>query len=218
MTKAYSTLKVKAINEEGGKRTITGIASTPRLDRDGDTMDMAGAEYTLPFPFMWQHDHCQPVGEVVSATVTDDQIEVVIEVAVIEDEGDLKKRIDNAWHSLKSRLVKGLSVGFGVKDYEWINGGTGMHVKTWDWYELSAVTVGANPDAVITSVKTIKQAFIEAKNPTPTPVKNVTDTPAPKTTDASPVATDEPPPPKSKSITLVVPHLGSIKLLTGDTL
>lgn len=218
MTRAYSTLKVKSVTEDDGKRTITGIASTPRLDRDGDMMDMAGAEYTLPFPFMWQHDHCQPVGEVVSATVTKDQIEVVIEVAVIEDEGDLKKRIDNAWHSLKNRLVKGLSIGFGVKDYEWINGGMGMHIKAWDWYELSAVTVGANPDAVITSVKTIKQAFLDAEKSPTTPTKLPADAQVPEPTTSVPVQTDEQPVIKSKSIKLVDPNRGSIKLLTGDTL
>ncbi len=216
MSKAYSVLKVKAINEDNGKRTITGVATTPRLDRDGDKMDMSGAEFTLPFPFMWQHDHCQPVGEVVAATVVDEEIEVVIDYAVIEEEGDLKKRIDDYWILIKKRLVKGLSIGFGIKEFEWIDGGMGMHIKKWDWYELSAVTVGANPDAVITSVKTIKQAFTDAENPTPTPVKTVTDTPVPKTTDASPVATDEPPPLQSKSITLVDPNMGSIPLLDGE--
>ena len=215
MTKAYTTMKVKAIVDDGETRTITGIASTPRLDRDGDTMDMAGAEYTLPFPFMWQHDHCQPVGEVIDVTVTDEQIEVVIEVAVIKDEGDLKKRIDDAWHSLKNRLVKGLSVGFGVKDYEWINDGAGMHIKKWDWYELSAVTVGANPDAVITSVKKIKQAFSDAQNTTPTPSKAAADPTVPDTQTKAPSNTSVPNPPP-QTITLVATNQGSIRLLSGE--
>lgn len=216
MTKAYTTMKVKAVVDDGESRTITGIASTPRLDRDGDTMDMAGAEYTLPFPFMWQHDHCQPVGEVVDVTVTDEQIEVVIEVAIIKDEGDLKKRIDDAWHSLKNRLVKGLSVGFGVKDYEWVNDGAGMHIKKWDWYELSAVTVGANPDAVITSVKKIKQAFSDAQNPLPTPSKAAADPAVLDTHTKAPSTTSVLNPPAPRIITLVDPNQGSVKLLSGE--
>lgn len=216
MTKAYTTMKVKAVVDDGETRTITGIASTPRLDRDGDTMDMAGAEYTLPFPFMWQHDHCQPVGEVVDVTVTDEQIEVVIEVAIIKDEGDLKKRIDDAWHSLKNRLVKGLSVGFGVKDYQWINDGAGMHIKKWDWYELSAVTVGANPDAVITSVKKIKQAFSDAQNPTATPSNAAADPAVPATQTKAPSTTSVSITSPSRIITLVDPNQGSVSLISGE--
>ena len=215
MTKAYSTLKVKSVTEDGEKRTITGIASTPRLDRDGDTLNMAGGEYTLPFPFMWQHDHCQPVGEVVGVTVYEDQIEVVMEVAIIEEEGKLKERIDEAWHSLKNGLVKGLSIGFGVVDYEWINEGVGMNIMKWDWYELSAVTVGANPDAVITSVKSIKQAFLDAENPnTERSVK--TKVPRNKTTVSTAVLTPAKTP--KRRISLVSRKKSGISLLSGGKL
>lgn len=214
MTKAYSTLKVKSVTEDGEKRTITGIASTPRLDRDGDTLNMAGGEYTLPFPFMWQHDHCQPVGEVVDVTVYEDQIEVVMEVAVIREEGKLKERIDEAWHSLKNGLVKGLSIGFGVVDYEWINDGTGMNIMKWDWYELSAVTVGANPDAVITSVKSIKQAFLDAENPSD---KRRSKTRASRSKTTVSTATTQKKTPK-RSISLVNRKKGGISLLSGDKL
>jgi len=216
MTKAYSVLKVKSVTEDDGKRTITGIATTPRLDRDGDTMDMAGAVFTLPFPFLWQHDHCQPIGEVVSATVVEEQIEVVIEVSVIEDEGNLKTRIDDAWHTLKNRLVKGLSIGFGLIDYDFINDGLGLHIKKWDWYELSAVTVGANPDAVITSVKTIKQAFLDAEKSLPAPLKSVTDAPVPEPEKAPTVTVDALIIKPSRIITLVDPNQGSIRLLSGE--
>ena len=216
MTQAYSILKVKSADEVEGKRIITGIATTPKLDRDGDVMDMKGARYNLPFPFMWQHDHCQPVGEVVSATVTDDQIDVVIEVAIIEDEGKLKERIDEAWHSLKNKLVKGLSIGFGATSYDYINEGTGLHVKEWDWYELSAVTVGANPDAVITSVKKIKQAFSDAQNPTPTPSKAAADPAVPDTQTKAPSTNSVPNPPPSRTITLVDPNQGSVLLISGE--
>lgn len=214
MTKAYSTLKVKSVTEDGEKRTITGIASTPRLDRDGDTLNMSGGKYTLPFPFMWQHDHCQPIGEVVDVTVYEDQIEVVMEVAVIREEGKLKERIDEAWHSLKNSLVKGLSIGFGVVDYEWIHDGAGMNIIEWDWYELSAVTVGANPDAVITSVKSIKQAFLDAENPNANR-RVKTRTSRSKTTVST--ATTQKKTPK-RSISLVNRKKGGISLLSGDKL
>jgi len=218
MTKAYSTLKIKSVDETTDKRTITGIASTPKQDRDGDTMDMAGAEYTLPIPFMWQHDHAQPVGEVISATVSKDQIEVIIEVAVIKEEGKLKDRINEAWHSLKNRLVKGLSIGFGLIDFDFINEGAGLHIKKWDWYELSAVTVPANPDGAITSVKTIKAAFSDAQNPTLTPPNPMSDPAVAEPVKEAPSTSQSEPPPQPRIITLVDPNQGSVSLQSGEYL
>ena len=146
MTKAYSVLKVKAITETDDERTITGIASTPNMDRDSDVMDMMGAKFALPIPLLWQHNHNMPVGEVTSATVTPDGIEIVAKIAKIDEEGVLKNRIDEAWQSIKSGLVKCLSVGFRAIDYDYIADSYGLNIKSWEWYELSVVTVGANAE------------------------------------------------------------------------
>ncbi len=216
MTKAYSILKVKAITDDGDTRTITGIASTPKQDRDNDVMEMSGAKFALPIPLLWQHNHNEPIGEVTSATVTDEGIEIVATIVKIEEEGSLKNRTDEAWQSIKSGLVKCLSIGFRLLEYNYLEHSYGLHIKEWEWYELSAVTVPANPDAVITSAKSIKEAFLQAQNPTPTPVKTATDTSTPKTTAASPVATDETPPPQPRIINLVDPNLGSIPLNDGE--
>lgn len=97
MTKAYSTLKVKEISEDGDTRTITGIASTPKQDRDNDIMDMEGAQFALPMPLLWQHKHNEPIGEVTAATVTTDGIEITATIVKIDDDGPLKNRIDEAW-------------------------------------------------------------------------------------------------------------------------
>lgn len=220
MTKAYSTLKVKEISEDGDTRTITGIASTPKQDRDNDIMDMEGAQFALPMPLLWQHKHNEPIGEVTAATVTSDGIEITATIVKIDDDGPLKERIDTAWQSIKSGLVKGLSIGFRLLEYNYLDDSYGLHIKEWEWYELSAVTIPANPDGKITSVKNIKQAFLDAQNPTPTPSKSATDTPAPKTTKTPPSAPSEPIAKKTpKTIKLVDPNRGSIPLITtGDTL
>lgn len=156
MTKAYSTLKVKEISEDGDTRTITGIASTPKQDRDNDIMDMDGAQFALPMPLLWQHKHNEPIGEVTAATVTPDGIEITATIVKIDDDGPLKERIDTAWQSIKSGLVKGLSIGFRLLEYNYLDDSYGLHIKEWEWYELSAVTIPANPDGKITSVKNIK--------------------------------------------------------------
>ena len=217
MTKAYSVLKVKAITDDGDTRTITGIASTPKQDRDNDVMEMSGAKFALPIPLLWQHNHNEPIGEVTSATVTEEGIEIVATIVKIEEEGSLKNRTDEAWQSIKSGLVKCLSIGFKLIEYNYIEDSWGLHIKEWEWYELSAVTVPANPDAVITSVKSIKQAFSDAENPTPTPLKANPDPLPPEPQTKAPSTTSAPIPSTSRIINLVDPNLGSIPLIDGET-
>lgn len=159
MTKAYSTLQIKSVTDTDDERIITGIATTPSTDRDDDILEPAGAKFALPIPLLWQHNHNQPIGEVISATVTDKGIEITAKIAKIADDGKLKDRLDEAWQSIKSGLVKCLSVGFKIKEYNYLESSWGLHIKEWEWYELSVVTVPANADAVITSVKQIKDAF-----------------------------------------------------------
>ena len=62
MKKAYSLLQVKSFDAE--QRIIKGIASTPSPDRADDIVDPQGAKFALPIPFLWQHMHSQPIGEV----------------------------------------------------------------------------------------------------------------------------------------------------------
>lgn len=159
MTKAYSTLTIKSVTDTDDERIITGIATTPSTDRDDDILEPTGAKFALPIPLLWQHNHNQPIGEVISATVTDKGIEITAKIAKIADDGKLKDRLDEAWQSIKSGLVKCLSVGFKIKEYNYLESSWGLHIKEWEWYELSVVTVPANSDAVITSVKQIKDAF-----------------------------------------------------------
>lgn len=216
MTKAYSVLKVKAITEDEETRTITGIASTPKQDRDNDILDMVGAKFALPIPLLWQHNHNQPIGEVTDATVTDDGIEITATIVKIAEEGTLKNRTDEAWQSIKSGLVKCLSIGFRPLEYNYLEDSWGLHIKEWEWYELSAVTVPANPDAVITSVKNIKQAFSDAQNATSMPSKVKTDPSVPETQTKAPSSTSVPNSKPSLIITLVDPNQGSIRLLSGE--
>jgi len=157
MKKAYSLLQVKSFDDE--QRIIKGIASTPSPDRTDDIVDPQGAKFALPIPFLWQHMHSQPIGEVTEAIVTDKGIEVTVQIAKIEEEGKLKDRIDEAWQSIKSGLVKGLSIGFRGLTVEDIPRSWGLHFKEWEWFELSAVTIPANAEASITEIKSISKSF-----------------------------------------------------------
>ncbi|ATG94625.1 HK97 family phage prohead protease [Paracidovorax citrulli] len=162
MERAYSTLVIKALSDEGGKRTFKGIASTPSTDRMGDIVEPKGAQFKLPIPLIWQHDNSDPIGWVTAARVTEKGIEVEGEVAQIDDEGPLKERLTTAWQMLKAKLVRGLSVGFMPLESARIEGTYGMRYTKWLWFELSAVTVPANADASITTIKSLDNALLAA--------------------------------------------------------
>ncbi len=149
--RAWSTLAIKSVDEES--RTITGIASTPSTDRMGDIVEPMGAEFALPLPFLWQHDSAQPIGNVISARPTKDGIPVVIQLAKSSKPGTLKDRLDEAWESIQLKLVRGLSIGFAPIERSYLDDSRGIHYTKWQWLELSAVTIPANADASIQTVK-----------------------------------------------------------------
>ncbi len=146
MYRAFSTLEIKGLDEDSG--TLTGIASTPSPDRMDDIVMPKGAVFKLPVPLLWQHNHNDPIGEVTEAKVTNKGIEVVAKVALgVTDE------IDRYWKLIKSGLVRGLSIGFRGLEIEDIEGSWGVRFLKWEWLELSAVTIPANSEASIATVK-----------------------------------------------------------------
>lgn len=154
MNRAYSVVEVKSVSEEEGFFRFKGIASTPAPDRVEDIMEPMGAEYSLPLPFLWQHSADKPIGRIVAAKATPAGIEVEGEIPVISEPGTLKDRLDESIHSIKHRLVTGLSIGFNpiAGAYTRLKSG-GTHFKRWAWNELSLVTIPCNVQATITSIK-----------------------------------------------------------------
>ena len=62
--------------------------------------------------------------------------------------------IDKAWSLIKAGLVRGLSIGFKELDSEAIPDSWGRKFTKWEWLETSAVTIAANREATITTIKT----------------------------------------------------------------
>lgn len=162
MNRAYSELDLKDFTEKDGKRRFSGVATTPSTDRMGDIVEPKGADFKLPIPLLWQHDARQPIGWVTSAKVTDKGIEVEGEVAMVQDDGALKGRLDEAWQMLKAKLVRGLSIGFSTLESARIEGTYGLRFIKWQWLELSAVTIPANADCSITAIKSADMAYRRA--------------------------------------------------------
>lgn len=154
MNRAYSLLTIKALDAD--QRVITGLATTPTTDSYGDIVEPGGAEYKLPLPLLWMHDSKSPVGEVFAAKTKSDGIEIKARILKTDTPGALKDRLDDAWESLKIGLVKGLSIGFRSIEETFNKETGGFRFIRWAWHELSCVTVPANGDC---SVQTIRAAF-----------------------------------------------------------
>ena len=150
-SRCWSQLTVKSVDEE--QRIIRGIASTPSTDRAHDIVEPKGAKFSLPLPLLNQHEHDSPIGFVERATVTDDGIE--IEARIPKDTGI--SYVERVWAQIKAGLVRGLSIGFRPLKVEPLEKG-GLRYLAWEWFELSAVTVPANADATIQTIKSIDLA------------------------------------------------------------
>lgn len=164
MERAYSVLQVKSIDDGADVVTIEGVASTPTPDRMGDIVDPMGAQFKTPMPLLWQHQSAAPVGQVTFAKPTKNGIPFTAQLPIVKEAGALKDRVDEAIQSMKYQLVSAVSIGFrALKDgVERIDGG-GLHFKSWEWLELSLVTIPAQSEAVITAVKSIDAQHLPAQ-------------------------------------------------------
>ncbi|WP_218023699.1 HK97 family phage prohead protease [Paraburkholderia ribeironis] len=134
------------VNED--ERTIEGIATSGNVDAYSDIVVPSGAEYSLPVPLLWQHQHDKPIGAVISAQRDETCLRFRAQIAHIQAPGLLADRVNEAWESVKAQLVRAVSIGFISLQSQPITGGGRRHVK-WRWCELSLVTIGANSDARI---------------------------------------------------------------------
>lgn len=118
-------------------------------------MDPAGAQFTLPLPFLWFHKATDPIGEVFSADVRPDGIYIKARVARVSKPSRLKTVVDEAWSAFTAEppLVRGLSIGWKPLERAPIPGTRFQRVTKWIWGELSAVTIPMNVEATILAVK-----------------------------------------------------------------
>jgi len=163
MNRAYSILNVKGQTEDDGFVYVEGIASTPTTDRQGDSVDPMGAKFAAPMPLLWQHDAQKPVGHMTFAQPTKTGIPFKAQIPKVTEPGTLKDRVDEAIQSLKYGLVSAVSIGFRIMEdgYEVMKGG-GYRINSWEWMELSLVTIPANSEALISQVKALDSITLAA--------------------------------------------------------
>lgn len=156
--RAYSGLTIKSVDED--KRIVRGIATTPEVDRVGDIVDPLGVKFKNPLAFLWQHQHDKPIGTVKFGTPTEKGIDFEAEITHPDkvDSASLKERLQEAWDSIKTGLVRAVSIGFRPIEYSFMENG-GIRFSETEVYELSAVTIPANSGALISAVKSIDAAL-----------------------------------------------------------
>lgn len=163
MEKSFSSITIKALNEE--RRELEGIASTPTVDRVGDVVEPMGLTFQKDAPLLLNHDHELPVGTVTFGEPTPQGLPFRAKIAKVSNPGVVKQRTDEAWDSVKSGVIKSVSIGFQPKASRALSNG-GTHYTAANVHELSLVAVPANPEATITAFKSAQtnQEFMKNIN------------------------------------------------------
>jgi HK97 family phage major capsid protein/HK97 family phage prohead protease len=166
LDRAYAILHVKSIADD--QRTITGIATTPTLDRQNHSLDPAGVTFKNPLPLLLHHDTERPIGRATFQTPTAEGITFEATLPTIDEPGPLKDRIDAAWQSIKAGLLTGVSIGFRIlPDGLHKRKAGGFDLKKTEICELSLVTIPANAEASILTIKALDAPDLAAFGRTP---------------------------------------------------
>lgn len=152
-------LEIKALKETG---EFEGYASTFGGEPDAygdviapgayaDTLSAHKRKGTMPKLF-WQHDPHEPLGGWKDAAEDDHGLWMA---------GKLNMEVQRAREAhalMKSGDIDGLSIGYRIKEYS-VDTDTGVWtLEKLDLIEVSIVSVGANENAVVQSVKAAKAA------------------------------------------------------------
>jgi HK97 family phage prohead protease len=130
-----------------GDREIRVVASDGTPDRMNDILDPPGvqlSEFRKNPVVLAQHDNTKPIAVVPDIAVRGDRVEALIR---FPDEG-VSDTADEYCRLVKSGVLNAVSVGFLPVEYEPRNNG-GLFYTKWTLLELSIVSVGANPNALV---------------------------------------------------------------------
>jgi HK97 family phage prohead protease len=130
---------------------VRAIVSTPRTDRAGDIVDIAGLDlsaYRLNPVVLFMHDHDEPIARCEEIGLNGAQIEALVQ---FPPEGTCKLA-DEVYGLIKAGVINATSIGFLPKDFEFIDPKepwNGRRFKSGELLEFSFVSVPANADALV---------------------------------------------------------------------
>jgi HK97 family phage prohead protease len=166
MKNQFFQMTFKEVEVKAGKVKIKGLASTPQVDRYNDIVKPeafmnAMATYMLNPIVLLQHDSCKPIGKVTSHQITADGLEV---------EAEISNDIDNCMKLITDKILRGFSIGFMVKKWEFQAGNTAdtlseiRVITELDLVEISVVSTPANPGSIFTLAKSVREYFLTQKS------------------------------------------------------
>jgi len=148
--------EIKAVGDPQD-RVLEFVGSTAQVDRYGDVIEVEGWDlknYKKNPVFLWAHDYRQPpVGKAVQVGKTDQGLLFQVKFATAEE----YPFADTVYKLYLGGYLRATSVGFQDLAREPITDKEGKQVgwrfKKQELYELSAVPVPANPNALIMAVQ-----------------------------------------------------------------
>ena len=144
-----NTFKMLSEDDDGGL-DIKGSASTNHIDRAGDTIDggawtKGGLDNFKNNPvILFNHNYDRPIGRAKEIGVTDNGLELTARIS--KSAGEIKDLI-------KDGVLGAFSVGFKVKDADYISETDGYRIKDAELFEVSVVSVPCNQNAVFSLAK-----------------------------------------------------------------
>ena len=164
-----NTFKTLGETEDGGI-DIKGSASTNALDRAGDVIESeawtkGGLENFKGNPIiLFNHNYDKPIGRATGLEVTDNGLEISAKIS--KAAGDVKDLV-------KDGVLGAFSVGFRVKDADYMAETDGYKIKDAELFEVSVVSVPCNQGATFSVAKSFdnmneyekfKKNFIKANS------------------------------------------------------
>ena len=144
-----NSFKMLSEDDDGGL-DIKGSASTDALDRAGDIIEgnawtKGGLDNFKNNPvILFNHNYDRPIGRAKEIGVTENGLELTARIS--KSAGEIKDLI-------KDGVLGAFSVGFKVKDADYISETDGYKIKDAELFEVSVVSVPCNQTAVFSLAK-----------------------------------------------------------------
>jgi len=141
----------KSHENDDGSVMIRGMASTNHSDRAGDVIaaeawGKGGLENFKNNPvILFNHDYDKPIGRATGVKVTDSGLELEAKIS--------KSAPAAVCELVKDGVLGAFSVGFKVKDADYIKETDGLMIKDAELFEVSVVSVPCNQAATFSLAK-----------------------------------------------------------------
>ena len=152
MNKIFNlTSTFKAFEDDDGSVSITGMASTKDFDRAGDSIvpeawAKGGLSNFEKNPIiLFNHDYNKPIGRATGLKVTEHGLEMKAKIS--------KSAPDSVAQLVKEGILGAFSVGFRIKDADYLEETDGLKIKDAELFEVSVVSVPCNQAATFSLAK-----------------------------------------------------------------